>query len=50
MHAAVARVEGMKSLNELGRFGGRPPFYNEDAFFAVQEELQEISAQLKIGA
>jgi len=42
MEAAKARIKGMERRNELNEIG-----YNEEAFFTVQMEIEDIARRLR---
>lgn len=39
----TARIEGMKITNKITK----PPFYGEESFLAIQQDLEEIAIDLK---
>lgn len=46
MHAVNARIEGMKALNTERAANGYALAYDEGAFFAEADELQDIARQV----
>jgi len=43
--AIAARIEGMKSRNQLAQIHGDHPYWNQGEFEAMAQELEQLSVE-----